>query len=176
MQGSQRFFYPCPIVPTGLMNLLRCPSSSWVPRRAKSTQVPETAAYTPYCRTLVVGQVGVKSFKSRSFQAWQESGDGHLFPGYAVGPHQVFRRSWLGSLTVFLSSCFFFFVCGSERHIGMYSRYSRGVCFWASFHSFEMYCHAMSNGELVFFRKVEIQSLRCSTYPLVLVAVKELGK
>eukprot|EP00903_Cladosiphon_okamuranus_P021470 g19737.t1 len=31
-------------------------------------------------------QVGVKSFKSRSFQAWQESGDGHLFP---VDPKKV---------------------------------------------------------------------------------------
>lgn len=27
-----------------------------------------------------LGRVGVVRFKSRSFQAWQESGAGHLFP------------------------------------------------------------------------------------------------
>lgn len=31
-------------------------------------------------------QVGVKSFKSRSLQAWQEAGAGHLFP---VDPAKV---------------------------------------------------------------------------------------
>ncbi|CAN0015904.1 unnamed protein product [Ectocarpus sp. 6 AP-2014] len=33
-----------------------------------------------------LGQVGVKSFKSRSLQAWQEDGAGHLFP---VDPKKV---------------------------------------------------------------------------------------
>ncbi|CAN0231955.1 unnamed protein product [Scytosiphon promiscuus] len=33
-----------------------------------------------------LGQVGVKSFKSRSLQAWQEAGAGHLFP---VDPAKV---------------------------------------------------------------------------------------
>lgn len=36
-----------------------------------------------------LGRVGVVRFKSRSFQAWQESGAGHLFP---VDPKKVCFR------------------------------------------------------------------------------------
>ena len=37
-------------------------------------------------KKLDLGYVGVKGFKSRSLQAWQEAGSGHLFP---VNPKKV---------------------------------------------------------------------------------------
>ena len=37
-------------------------------------------------KKLDLGYVGVKGFKSRSLQAWQEAGAGHLFP---VNPKKV---------------------------------------------------------------------------------------
>lgn len=57
------------------------------PEEWKKMQAKEAAKK----KKLDLGYVGVKGFKSRSLQAWQEAGSGHLFP---VNPKKVQGVDW----------------------------------------------------------------------------------
>lgn len=88
--GNALAFAPCaPLRPTiqrsgaaaSTLNMVYTPDGL-SPQEWKKIQAKEKAAKAN------LGRVGLTRFKSRSFQAWQESGAGHLFP---VDPKKVWR-------------------------------------------------------------------------------------
>lgn len=90
LAGNALAFAPCaPLRPTiqrsgaaaSTLNMVYIPDGL-SPQEWKKIQAKEKEAKAN------LGRVGLTRFKSRSFQAWQESGAGHLFP---VDPKKVRR-------------------------------------------------------------------------------------